>query len=80
MQIPAVDERPPRFYHLMLQPDLLEGWSLIREWGYQGARGRVKQEHFSHQRGATEAMIKNRDAQLARGYRVVFIEGQKEGE
>ena len=44
MQIPPEGDKAPRFYHLHLQEDLLEGWSLIREWGYQGARGRVDKE------------------------------------
>ena len=42
MQIPPSDAGPPKFYHLHLQEDLLEGWTLVREWGYQGAGGRLK--------------------------------------
>jgi len=34
MQIPPVGDKAPRYYHLHLQEDLLEGWTLIREWGY----------------------------------------------
>jgi hypothetical protein len=33
MQIPPSDAGPPRFYHLHLQEDLLEGWTPVREWG-----------------------------------------------
>jgi predicted DNA-binding WGR domain protein len=76
MQIPPQGDRPPRFYHLHLQEDLLEGWTLIREWGYQGARGRVQQEHYTDREEAEAALIRVRDEQLKRGYLVVFLEAQ----
>ncbi len=78
MQIPPQDDKAPRFYHLHLQEDLLEGWSLIREWGYQGARGRVVREHFPDRDSAEAALIRARDEQLKRGYRVVFIQSRPE--
>ena len=74
--LPAPDQRP-RFYHLILQPDLLGGWSLIRESGYQGAPGRVQRQHYETLEDAESAMIKCRDSQLKRGYRVVFMQGQE---
>lgn len=77
MQIPAADGSAPRYYHLHLQEDLLEGWTLVREWGYQGAGGRLKKEHFTDRETAENAMLKVRDDQLKRGYRVVFIQGQE---
>ncbi len=80
MQIPAVEDRPPRFYHLFLQQDLLEGWSLVREWGYQGARGRVKRDHFASRDEAQEALIATRNAQIRRGFQVVFVQGATESE
>ena len=76
MQIPPADDRPPRYYHLHLQEDLLEGWTLIREWGYQGAAGRIKKEHFTEQASAEAALLKVRDEQLKRGYQVVFMQAQ----
>ena len=75
MQMPQADQRPPRYYHLHLQEDLLEGWSLVREWGFQGAGGRVRQEHFLDRESAQQAMLKVRDEQLHRGYQVVFVKG-----
>ena len=78
MQIPPQDDKAPRFYHLHLQEDLLEGWSLIREWGSQGARGRVKREHFPDRETAELALIRVRDEQLKRGYRVVFMQAGQE--
>jgi predicted DNA-binding WGR domain protein len=78
MQIPPQDDKAPRFYHLHLQEDLLEGWSLIREWGYQGARGRVVREHFPDRESAEAALVRARDEQLKRGYRVVFLQTRPE--
>ena len=77
MQTPHADDQAPRFYHLFLQQDLLEGWTLVKEWGHQGASGRLMREHFDSREAAEQALVKARDAQLNRGYRVVFIEGQE---
>ena len=78
MHISPQDDKAPRFYHLHLQEDLIEGWSLIREWGYQGARGRVVRENFPDRDSAEAALIRARDEQLKRGYRVVFIQTRSE--
>ena len=77
MQMSATEDRAPRFYHLFLQADLLEGWSLVREWGYQGSRGRVKRELFEDREHAEAALLEARDAQIKRGYQVVFVEGAR---
>jgi predicted DNA-binding WGR domain protein len=74
MQIPPEGNRTPRYYHLHLQEDLLEGWTLIREWGYQGAGGRLLREHFADRESAEAALINVRDEQLKRGYQVVFMQ------
>lgn len=76
MQMPPAEERPPRYYHLFLQEDLLEGWNLVKEWGFQGSSGRVVREHFSDRESAEAALIATRDQQVRRGYRVMYIEGQ----
>jgi len=76
MQIPPAGERPPRYYHLHLQEDLLEGWTLVREWGFQGAGGRILREHFPDREAAEAALTRVRDEQLKRGYHVVFMQGQ----
>jgi predicted DNA-binding WGR domain protein len=78
MQIPPEGDKAPRYYHLHLQEDLLEGWTLVREWGYQGAGGRLKREHFADREAAEEALQRARDDQLKRGYRVVFMQAQNE--
>ena len=76
MQIPPEGDKAPRYYHLHLQEDLLEGWTLIREWGYQGTAGRVKKEHFQDREGAEAALLGARDEQIRRGYQVVFMQAQ----
>jgi predicted DNA-binding WGR domain protein len=76
MQIPPEGDKAPRYYHLHLQEDLLEGWTLVREWGYQGTRGRLKRENFADRETAEEALLRARDDQLKRGYRVVFMQAQ----
>ena len=78
MQIPPEGDKAPRYYHLHLQEDLLEGWTLIREWGYQGAGGRLLREHFASREQAEAAMLRVRDEQLSRGYRVVFMQAISE--
>ena len=75
MQTQYFPDEPIRFYHLHLQPDLLGGWALVREVGLQGGRGRITKEYFEQREEAEERLIQRRDAQLNRGYRVVFREG-----
>ncbi len=77
MQIPALEGRPPRFYQLAIQRDLINGWSLVREWGQEGSSGRVKKDHFTDWDRAVDAMLRIRDTQLQRGYKVVFMQGQE---
>jgi len=78
MQIPPADDTPPRYYHLQLQEDLIDGWTLIREWGFQGTRGRARKEHFANREAAEAALIRIRDEQIKRGYRVVFMKAVSE--
>jgi predicted DNA-binding WGR domain protein len=79
MQTPVTDDKPPRFYQLHLQEDLLEGWSVVREWGSQGSPGRVKRNHYATREEAERAMLMIRDAQVNRGYRVMFMRGEGTG-
>ena len=64
-----------RFVHLILQEDLVSGWTLVRESGKQGSSGTIKREHYEEQSDAVSAMIKWRDKQIDRGYRVAFVQG-----
>jgi predicted DNA-binding WGR domain protein len=77
MQIAPTPNKPPGFYHLILQPDLLGGWSLIRESGRQGATGRVRRDHYPDRDSAIEAMMRLRDERLKGGYRVVYVQGEQ---
>jgi predicted DNA-binding WGR domain protein len=76
MQIPPQGTSAPRYYHLHLQEDLLEGWTLVREWGFQGAGGRLLREHYPDRETAEAALLKVRDEQLKRGYQVVFMQAR----
>jgi len=75
-QIPEDLGQAPRFLHLMIQEDLLNGWQLVREMGYQGNAGRIRRNHFDEYPEAMHAMLKERDTQIKRGYQVVFVDGQ----
>ena len=77
MQTMGVSDASPRYYQLLLQEELLGGWSLISEWGAQGARGRSKREDFPGRDEAERALLASRDVQLQRGYRVVFVQGEE---
>lgn len=76
LQTPVAEDQPPRYYHIFLQKDMLGGWSLVREWGFQGSPGRVVKRYFGDWDEALQAALGFRDAQVARGYRVMFVEGQ----
>ena len=77
LQTPPGADGNPRSYHLFLQEDLIDGWTLVKENGQQGSPGKVTKIHFNDRDHALTAMIKARDAQLKRGYHVVFIVGEQ---
>ncbi len=77
LQTPPTADNHPRYCHLFLQEDLIEGWTLVKESGRQGSSGRVSRLHFSDHDQALAALIAARDAQIKRGYRVVFIKGEQ---
>ena len=54
---------------------MLDGWTLIRESGSQGKAGRIKKEHFQDRDQAERALVRARDDQTRRGFRVVFSQG-----
>jgi len=77
LQIVPEQDKAPRFYQLVLQEDLINGWTLVREWGQQGSPGRVKKDHFTSREEALNALLQVRDAQLKRGYQVVYMRGDE---
>ena len=65
----------PRFVQLMLERDLLGGWSLVRESGLIGGRSQLRREQFPDQAAATAAFEHARDLQLRMGFQVIFSQG-----
>lgn len=80
MQNRPEEMKATRYYQLILQEDLIDGWSLIAESGEQGRAGRQRRENFPEWDEALEKMMQLRDAQLRRGYRVMYIQGQPQSE
>ena len=65
----------PRFVQLMLQPDLLGGWTLVRESGQIGGRSTLRKEQYLDQAAALAALEQARDQQLKRGFQLMFAQG-----
>jgi len=65
----------PRFVQLMLQPDLLGGWALVRESGVMGGRSQLRREQFPDRDSAFAALERSRDQQLKRGLQLMFVQG-----
>ncbi|HRP71871.1 MAG TPA: WGR domain-containing protein [Luteimonas sp.] len=65
----------PRFVQLTLQPDLLGGWTLLRESGQTGGRSTLRREQFLDQASAVAAFEHARDAQLKRGFQLMYAAG-----
>jgi predicted DNA-binding WGR domain protein len=75
MQSRTTGSEAPRYYQIVLQQDLLGGWTLFREWGQQGGRASSKREVFLERDAALVAFEHARDTQLKRGFRVMFSQG-----
>lgn len=67
---------PPRYVQIVLEQDLLGGWTLYRETGQQGGKATLRHEQFLERDAAMAAFEKLRDAQIKRGFRVMFAQGQ----
>ncbi|MBW3549948.1 MAG: WGR domain-containing protein [Proteobacteria bacterium] len=65
----------PRFVQLMLQPDLLGGWALVRESGQIGGRSQLRRAQFLDRESALSALEQARDQQLKRGFQLMFSQG-----
>ena len=57
-----------RFYRFKIEPDLLGGFQLIRNWGRIGTFGQVKIEYFSDNRAALKRCRCLQAQKIARGY------------
>ena len=67
----------PRYVQITLEQDLLGGWTLYRESGTEGGRATLRRAQYLERDEATAAFEKARDAQIKRGYRVMFAQGQE---
>ena len=65
----------PKYVQLSLQQDLLGGWMLLREAGQTGGKATLKREQYLEQAEALAAFERARDAQLKRGFHVMFAQG-----
>lgn len=65
----------PRFVQLMLQPDLLGGWTLVSESGQIGGRSSVRRTQYLDQAAAVTALELARDAQLKKGFQLMSAQG-----
>ena len=75
LQQPPSGNEAPRYVQLTLVPDLLGGWELQRESGQIGGRVQLRRELFLQQQKAQQAFEKGRDAQIKRGFQVMFTSG-----
>lgn len=73
-QRPAAGESP-KFVQLVLQQDLLGGWTLMRETGQIGGKSQLRREQFLEREAAMAAFEKARDQQIKRGFQVMFAQG-----
>ena len=73
-QKPAAGEAP-KYVQLMLQQDLLGGWTLLRESGQIGGKAQLKRELYLERESAIAAFEKARDTQVRKGFQVMFTQG-----
>ena len=76
MQRQPEAQKAARYFQLILHEDLIKGWSLLVENGMQGSAGRVRREHFDVWDEALDRLMKIRDLQIKRGYRVMYVQGE----
>ncbi len=66
---------PPKYVQLILQQDLLGGWTLLRETGQTGGKAQLRREQYLERGDAMSAFEKARDAHLRKGFLVMFAQG-----
>ena len=86
-QKPSAGEAP-KYVQLMLQQDLLGGWTLLRETGQIGGRSTLKREQYADQGSALAALESARDAGVIvtdesmamehQGLRPLLVEGRED--
>jgi predicted DNA-binding WGR domain protein len=73
-QRPTAGEAP-KYVQLTLEQDLFGGWFLVRESGTTGGRPTVKREQYLAREQALAAFESARDAQVKRGFQIMFAQG-----
>ena len=73
-QKPSAGEAP-KYVQLMLQQDLLGGWPLLRETGQIGGKASLTREFYPERDAALLAFENARDAQVRRGFLLMFAQG-----
>ena len=64
-----------RYVQLTLQQDLLGGWTLLREMGQIGGKSQLRREQYLERAAALTAFEAARDAQVRKGFLVMFAQG-----
>ena len=64
-----------KYVQLTLQQDQLGGWTLLREIGQIGGKSQLRREQFLARDAALSAFEAARDAQVRKGFQVVFAQG-----
>lgn len=77
LQQPPIANEAPRYVQLVLQQDLLGGWTLLRESGQIGGKSQLRREQFLEHEAALAAFEKARDAQVRKGFQVMFTQGSE---
>ena len=75
--MPEAATEAPRFVQITLEQDLLGGWTLYRESGVQGGKAMLKREVYVDRDAALAAFTKARDAQIKKGFKLMFSQGQE---
>jgi hypothetical protein len=75
--LPEAGTEAPRYVQITLEQDLFGGWTLYRESGVQGGKASLKREVHIERDSALAAFEKARDAQLKKGFKVMFSQGQE---
>jgi hypothetical protein len=77
MQTKPASGEAPRYVQLVLQQDLLGGWTLYRETGTEGGRATLRKELYLDRDSALAAFEQARDRQVKRGYQVMITQGME---
>ena len=75
--MPAAGGEAPRYVQITLEQDLLGGWTLYRESGTQGGKASLKRDVYLERDAALASFEKARDAQIKKGFKVMFSQGQE---